>query len=129
MKKIILTILISTIIFAIPISVSAKTSDLVNDLNNCIETHDADFTKASVKDKTIIVTVDDSFVEPPVVDAGKDAFLSDLFGQIKTIQKCDGTKYSLIIKDKASGKLAKVNYKGIGWVKDSYGKTETDFNN
>lgn len=129
MKKIILTILISTIIFAIPISVSAKTSDLANDLNNYIETHDADFTKASVKGKTIIVTVDDSFVEPPVVDAGKDSFISALFGQIKAIQKRNGTKYSLIIKDKASGKFAKVNYKGIGWVKDSYGKTETDFTN
>lgn len=133
MKKIFLTIAILTIILIIPVSASAsQNSSLASDLNNYVKTNtDADFTKATVKGKTITVTVDDSYVEDPVEEVGRESFLSDVFSQVKGIQKKHGTKYTLIIKDKKSGKLAKANYKGNGWVRNSNDKTETneyDFN-
>lgn len=133
MKKFFLTIAILTMTLIIPVSVSAsQNSDLASDLNNYAKTNtDADFTKATVKGKTITVTVDDSYVEDPVEELGRESFMSDVFSQVKKIQKKHGTKYTLIIKDKKSGKLAKANYKGNGWVRNSNDKTETneyDFN-
>lgn len=133
MKKFFLTIAILTMTLIIPVSVSAsQNSDLASDLNNYAKTNtDADFTKATVKGKTITVTVDDSYVEDPVEELGRESFMSDVFSQVKKIQKKHGTKYTLIIKDKKSGKLAKADYKGNGWVRNSNDKTETneyDFN-
>lgn len=133
MKKFFLTIAVLTMTLIIPVSVSAsQNSDLASDLNNYAKTNtDADFTKATVKGKTIMVTVDDSYVEDPVEELGRESFMSDVFSQVKKIQKKHGTKYTLIIKDKKSGKLAKANYKGNGWVRNSNDKTETneyDFN-
>lgn len=133
MKKFFLTIAILTMTLIIPVSVSAsQNSDLASDLNNYAKTNtDADFTKATVKGKTITVTVDDSYVEDPVEELGRESFMSDVFSQVKKIQKKHGTKYTLIVKDKKSGKLAKANYKGNGWVRNSNDKTETneyDFN-
>lgn len=107
-------------------------SDLSNDLNQYAQTNEkADFTKAIVKGKTITVTVDNSYVESPVEEVGRESFMSDVFSQVKKIQKKHGTKYTLVVKDKKSGKLAKANYKGNGWVRNSNDKTETnsyDFN-
>ena len=107
-------------------------SDLSNDLNQYAQTNEkADFTKATVKGKTITVTVDHSYVESPVEEMGRESFMSDVFSQVKKIQKKHNTKYTLIVKDKKSGKLAKANYKGNGWVRNSNDKTETngyDFN-
>lgn len=133
MKKFFLTIAVLTMTLIIPVSVSAsQNSDLASDLNNYAKTNtDADFTKATVKGKTIMVAVDDSYVEDPVEELGRESFMSDVFSQVKKIQKKHGTKYTLIIKDKKSGKLAKANYKGNGWVRNSNDKTETneyDFN-
>ncbi|MCU4692440.1 hypothetical protein BHL83_11730 [Limosilactobacillus reuteri] len=133
MKKFFLTIAILTMTLIIPVSVSAsQNSDLASDLNNYAKTNtDADFTKATVKGKTITVTVDDSYVEDPVEELGRESFMSDVFSQVKKIQKKHGTKYTLIVKDKKSGKLAKANYKGSGWVRNSNDKTEIndyDFN-
>ena len=133
MKKFFLTIAVLTMALIIPVSVSAsQNSDLASDLNNYAKTNtDADFTKATVKGKTITVTVDDSYVEDPVEELGRESFMSDVFSQVKKIQKKHGTKYTLIIKDEKSGKLAKADYKGNGWVRNSNDKTETneyDFN-
>lgn len=133
MKKFFLTIAVLTMTLIIPVSVGAsQNSDLASDLNNYAKTNtDADFTKATVKGKTITVTVDDSYVEDPVEELGRESFMSDVFSQVKKIQKKHGTKYTLIIKDKKSGKLAKADYKGNGWVRNSNDKTETneyDFN-
>lgn len=133
MKKFFLTIAILTMTLIIPVSVSAsQNSDLASDLNNYAKTNtDADFTKATVKGKTITVTVDDSYVEDPVEELGRESFMSDVFSQVKKIQKKHGTKYTLIVKDKKSGKLAKANYKGSGWVRNSNDKTKIndyDFN-
>lgn len=112
---------------------SASTnSDLLNDLNSYAKNStDSDFNKATVKGKTITVTVDDSYVEDPVEELGRESYMTDVFKQVKKIQKNHGTKYALIIKDKKSGKLAKANYKGSGWVRNSNDKTEKneyDFN-
>ena len=133
MKKFFLTIAILTMTLIIPVSVSAsQNSDLASDLNNYAKTNtDADFTKATVKGKTITVTVDDSYVEDPVEELGRESFMSDVFSQVKKIQKKHGTKYTLIVKDKKSGKLAKANYKVSGWVRNANDKTEIydyDFN-
>lgn len=134
MKKIILTfavLMITVLVFSPSVSAS-QNSDLASDLNNYAKTDtDADFTKATVKGKTITVTVDDSYVEDPVEEVGRESFMSDVFSQVKKIQKKHGTKYTLIVKDKKSGKLAKANYKGNDWVRNSNDKTETneyDFN-
>lgn len=121
------------LLFTLPVVANAsKNSDLSSDLNNYAQnSEDADFTKATVRGKTITVTVDNSYVEDPVKEVGREAFMSDVFSQVKKIQKKHGTKYTLIIKDKKSGKLAKSNYKGDGWVKNSNDgteKNEYDFN-
>ncbi len=135
MKKRILlsTILTVILLFVSPEAISAsKNSDLSSDLNNYAQNDEnADFKKAVVKGKTITVTVDDSYVEDPVEELGRESFMSDVFSQVKKIQKGHGTKYTLIIKDKKSGKLAKANYKGNGWVRNSNDHTEKneyDFN-
>lgn len=135
MKKRILlsTILTMILLFVSPEAISAsKNSDLSSDLNNYAQNDEnADFKKAVVKGKTITVTVDDSYVEDPVEELGRESFMSDVFSQVKKIQKGHGTKYTLIIKDKKSGKLAKANYKGNGWVRNSNDHTEKneyDFN-
>lgn len=135
MKKRILlsTILTVILLFVSPEAISAsKNSDLSSDLNNYAQNDEnADFKKAVVKGKTITVTVDNSYVESPVKELGRESFMSDVFSQVKKIQKNHGTKYTLIIKDKKSGKLAKANYKGSGWVRNSNDKTEKneyDFN-
>lgn len=135
MKKRILlsTILTVILLFVSPEAISAsKNSDLSSDLNNYAQNDEnADFKKAVVKGKTITVTVDDSYVEDPVEELGRESFISDVFSQVKKIQKGHGTKYTLIIKDKKSGKLAKANYKGNGWVRNSNDHTEKneyDFN-
>lgn len=135
MKKRILlsTILTMILLFVSPEAISAsKNSDLSSDLNNYAQNDEnADFKKAVVKGKTITVTVDDSYVEDPVEELGRESFMSDVFSQVKKIQKGHGTKYTLIIKDKKSGKLAKANYKGNGWVRNSNNHTEKneyDFN-
>ena len=135
MKKRILlsTILTMILLFVSPEAISvSKNSDLSSDLNNYAQNDEnADFKKAVVKGKTITVTVDDSYVEDPVEELGRESFMSDVFSQVKKIQKGHGTKYTLIIKDKKSGKLAKANYKGNGWVRNSNDKTEKneyDFN-
>lgn len=133
-KKLLFTIFtILLLLFTLPVVANAsKNSDLSSDLNNYAQNNeDADFTKATVKGKTITVTVDNSYVEDPVKEVGREAFMSDVFSQVKKIQKKHGTKYTLIIKDKKSGKLAKSNYKGDGWVKNSNDGTEKnkyDFN-
>lgn len=118
---------------SIPATASASVNtDLSSDLNQYAQTNEnADFTKATVKGKTITVTVDNSYVESPVEEVGRESFMSDVFSQVKKIQKKHGTKYTLIVKDKKSGKLAKANYKGNGWVRNSNDKAETnsyDFN-
>lgn len=135
MKKRILlsTILTMILLFVSPEAISAsKNSDLSSDLNNYAQNDEnADFKKAVVKGKTITVTVDDSYVEDPVEEVGRESFMSDVFSQVKNIQKKHKTKYTLIIKDKKSGKLAKANYKGNGWVRNSNDHTEKneyDFN-
>lgn len=135
MKKRILlsTILTVILLFVSPEAISAsKNSDLSSDLNNYAQNDEnADFKKAVVKGKTITVTVDNSYVESPVKELGRESFMSDVFSQVKKIQKNHGTKYTLIIKDKKSEKLAKANYKGSGWVRNSNDKTEKneyDFN-
>ena len=128
--------LIVTVVFmTLSISTLANAdtnSDLSSDLNKYAQTNEnADFTKATVKGKTITVTVDNSYVESPVKEVGRESFMSDVFSQVKKIQKKHNTKYTLIVKDKKSGKLAKANYKGNGWVRNSNDKTETngyDFN-
>lgn len=131
-RLLLFTIIIFLALF-IPATASASVnSDLSGDLNQYAQTNEkADFTKAMVKRKTITVTVDNSYVESPVEEMGRESFMSDVFSQVKKIQKKHGTKYTLIVKDKKSGKLAKANYKGSGWVRNSNDKTETnsyDFN-
>ena len=102
MKKRILlsTILTMILLFVSPEAISAsKNSDLLSDLNNYAQNDEnADFKKAVVKGKTITVTVDDSYVEDPVEELGRESFMSDVFSQVKKIQKGHGTKYTLIIK-------------------------------
>lgn len=134
MKKLLL--LISTLFIGIVLfsgfASASKNSDLSNDLNAYAQNNEnADFTKAVVKGQTITVSVDDSYVEDPVEEVGRESFMSDVFSQVKKIQKKHNTKYTLIVKDKKSGKLAKANYKGTGWVRNSNDKSETneyDFN-
>lgn len=131
-RLLLFTIIVFLALF-IPATASASVnSDLSGDLNQYAQTNEkADFTKAMVKGKTITVTVDNSYVESPVEEMGRESFMSDVFSQVKKIQKKHGTKYTLIVKDKKSGKLAKANYKGSGWVRNSNDKTETnsyDFN-
>lgn len=130
-----LYLIITVVFMTLSISTLANAdtnSDLSSDLNQYAQTNEnTDFTKATVKGKTITVTVDNSYVESPVEEVGRESFMSDVFSQVKKIQKKHGTKYTLVVKDKKSGKLAKANYKGNGWVRNSNDKTETnsyDFN-
>lgn len=132
--KIVFSLFVSLLgmLFFVNTTYASVNTDLQNNLNNFAQNDEsADFTKAVVKGKTITVTVDDSYVEDPVEELGRESFMSDVFSQVKKIQKGHGTKYTLIIKDKKSGKLAKANYKGNGWVRNSNDHTEKneyDFN-
>ena len=127
--KIVFSLFVSLLgmLFFVNTTYASVNTDLQNNLNNFAQNDEsADFTKAVVKGKTITVTVDNSYVEDPVTEVGRESYMSDAFSQVKKIQKKHGTKYTLIIKDKKSGKLAKSNYKGNGWVRNVNDKSETN---
>lgn len=122
--KIIQRILLAILTLATCLSFSINTladdsnanAKLEQSLNNFAQNDkEADFDSASVKGKTIILKVDDDYIEAPVKNGGRRSFLHHLYKQITKIQKKNGTKYSIVIKDDWTGKFAKMNYKGKGW--------------
>ncbi len=92
---------------------NAKLEQSLNDFAQ--NDKEADFDSASVKGKTITLKVADDYIEAPVRNGGRRSFLHHLYKQVTKIQKQNGTKYSIIIKDDWTGKFAKMNYKGKGW--------------
>lgn len=127
MKKILL-LLLSMIVICIPSVCSAnsnqKNVQIQQALNNYAQNNDnASFDSATVKRKTITVKVADDFIEAPVKDSGRVAFLEDLYQQINKIQKKYHTKYNIVVRDEWTGKFAKMNYKGKGWY-TAYGHEE-----
>ena len=120
MKRILLVIIGLIICLAFSVNVLAENSNtnakLEQSLNNFAQNDkEADFDSASVKGKTITLKVADDYIEAPVRNGGRRSFLHHLYKQVTKIQKQNGTKYSIVIKDDWTGKFAKMNYKGKGW--------------
>lgn len=120
MKRILLAIigLITCLSFSINVladssNTNAKLEQSLNDFAQ--NDKEADFDSASVKGKTITLKVADDYIEAPVRNGGRRSFLHHLYKQVTKIQKQNGTKYSIVIKDDWTGKFAKMNYKGKGW--------------
>lgn len=120
MKKI-LPFLVAAILLLVPAIVLADENSqnpiqLEQSLNDFAQNDkEADFDSATVKGKTITLKVADDYIEAPVKNGGRRAFLHHLYKQVNKIQKQNGTKYSIIIKDDWTGIFAKMNYKGKGW--------------
>ena len=120
MKRILLVIIGLITCLSFSVNVLADNSNtnakLEQSLNNFAQNDkEADFDSASVKDKTITLKVADDYIEAPVRNGGRRSFLHHLYKQVTKIQKQNGTKYSIVIKDDWTGKFAKMNYKGKGW--------------
>ena len=120
MKRILLAIigLITCLSFSVNVladnsNTNAKLEQSLNDFAQ--NDKEADFDSASVKGKTITLKVADDYIEAPVRNGGRRSFLHHLYKQVAKIQKQNGTKYSIVIKDDWTGKFAKMNYKGKGW--------------
>ena len=120
MKRILLAIigLITCLSFSVNVladnsNTNAKLEQSLNDF--ALNDKEADFDSASVKGKTITLKVADDYIEAPVRNGGRRSFLHHLYKQVTKIQKQNGTKYSIVIKDDWTGKFAKMNYKGKGW--------------
>ena len=120
MKRILLAIigLITCLSFSVNVlgdnsNTNAKLEQSLNDFAQ--NDKEADFDSASVKGKTITLKVADDYIEAPVRNGGRRSFLHHLYKQVTKIQKQNGTKYSIVIKDDWTGKFAKMNYKGKGW--------------
>lgn len=120
MKRILLVIigLITCLSFSVNVladnsNTNAKLEQSLNDFAQ--NDKEADFDSASVKGKTITLKVADDYIEAPVRNGGRRSFLHHLYKQVTKIQKQNGTKYSIVIKDDWTGKFAKMNYKGKGW--------------
>ena len=116
MKRILLAIigLITCLSFSVNVlgdnsNTNAKLEQSLNDFAQ--NDKEADFDSASVKGKTITLKVADDYIEAPVRNGGRRSFLHHLYKQVTKIQKQNGTKYSIIIKDDWTGKFAKMNYK------------------
>lgn len=120
MKRILLVIIGLITCLSFSVNVLADNSNtnakLEQSLNNFAQNDkEADFDSASVKGKTITLKVADDYIEAPVRNGGRRSFLHHLYKQVTKIQKQNGTKYSIVIKDDWTGKFAKMNYKGKGW--------------
>lgn len=120
MKRILLVIIGLITCLSFSVNVLADNSNtnakLEQSLNNFVQNDkEADFDSASVKGKTITLKVADDYIEAPVRNGGRRSFLHHLYKQVTKIQKQNGTKYSIVIKDDWTGKFAKMNYKGKGW--------------
>lgn len=88
--KIVFSLFVSLLgmLFFVNTTYASVNTDLQNNLNNFAQNDEsADFTKAVVKGKTITVTVDDSYVEDPVEELGRESFMSDVFSQVKKFKK------------------------------------------
>ncbi len=120
MKRILLAIICLITCLSFSVNALADNSNtnakLEQSLNDFAQNDkEADFDSASVKGKTITLKVADDYIEAPVRNGGRRSFLHHLYKQVTKIQKQNGTKYSIIIKDDWTGKFAKMNYKGKGW--------------
>lgn len=120
MKRILLAIICLITCLSFSVNALADNSNtnakLEQSLNDFAQNDkEADFDSASVKGKTITLKVADDYIEAPVRNGGRRSFLHHLYKQVTKIQKQNGTKYSIVIKDNWTGKFAKMNYKGKGW--------------
>nr|DAT15795.1 MAG TPA: hypothetical protein [Caudoviricetes sp.] len=120
MKRILLAIICLITCLSFSVNALADNSNtnakLEQSLNDFAQNDkEADFDSASVKGKTITLKVADDYIEAPVRNGGRRSFLHHLYKQVTKIQKQNGTKYSIVIKDDWTGKFAKMNYKGKGW--------------
>ena len=106
---------------------SQNSARLEQSLNSFAKNNkEADFDSATVKGKTIILKVADDYIEAPVKNGGRRSFIHHLYKQVAKIQKQNGTKYSIVIKDNWTGTFAKMNYKGKGWYTLYGHSTETE---
>lgn len=106
---------------------SASKSGLVKSLNKFAQSdEDANFTMAEIKGKKLVIHIDDEYVEK-VNENGLQSYLQDTYKQVHKYQKKNGTKLSIVFKDKASGTLAKSSSSGKGWYKHATDKEKFNF--
>ncbi len=121
----IILLLVPTVVLAD--ETSQNPAQLEQSLNSFAKNNkEADFDSATVKGKTITLKVADDYIEAPVKNGGRRSFIHHLYKQVAKIQKQNGTKYSIVIKDNWTGTFAKMNYKGKGWYTLYGHSTETE---